>query len=382
MASGFSPEFQSELRESFFSGRDCLSSHHDHGLPFLRLRLRKTHYYLHMKTPILISIFVALAGTWASAAELSVFRVCQDQRVIRTSDGAEAGRVEYIVVDPSNREVVSTIIGGGVVGERLIAIPYDSLRFNGDREITLNEITRERLVSAPAIERTQINAAVIDPGVIERTRTHFGGRGDVNPQRTTTESAAATSRTNEARPNGAVTNGGRPNAEATTPGGANARGQAETGANRGRENATRQPNANAPDAATTNRPNANTETANPRNEGTNAEPQSTRGKKANAARPENAGQNAPANETNKATPNERSKAQAAERDAGKAGTQNEAEKRGSKAPAEERNAAEEATKGRKPAEENATETNTGKRPSKKTPGSTEDKQKEERPPQL
>jgi hypothetical protein len=100
--------------------------------------------------------------------------------MIRTSDGAEAGHIEYIVVDPSSREVISTVVSGGVEGDRLLAIPYSSLNFAGGNEITLTEITRERLVSAPVIERTQINTAVIAPEIIERTREHFGARGETN----------------------------------------------------------------------------------------------------------------------------------------------------------------------------------------------------------
>src|SRR5258708_7161638 len=73
-----------------------------------------------MKTPILVLALIAAAGSLASAAEYEIFRVCQDQRVIHTSDGAEAGRVEYIVVDPSDRQVISTIVTGGVIGERLV----------------------------------------------------------------------------------------------------------------------------------------------------------------------------------------------------------------------------------------------------------------------
>src|ERR1700761_1222292 len=104
-----------------------------------------------MKFSVIVSILTALAASVAGAADYSIFRVCQDQRVIHTSDGAEAGHVEYIVVDPANRQVVSTVVSGGVIGERLVSIPYTSMRFDNEREITLTEINRERLVSAPVI---------------------------------------------------------------------------------------------------------------------------------------------------------------------------------------------------------------------------------------
>ena len=140
-----------------------------------------------MKPSILIPLLVAALSSAAPAADYSVFRVCQDKRVIRTSDGAEGGHVEYIVVEPSSHRVVSTVVTGGVVGERLVAVPFSSVSFASEGEITLNEITRERLISAPVIERTQINTTVIQPTIIERTYTHFGVRADTNVQNTSVQ---------------------------------------------------------------------------------------------------------------------------------------------------------------------------------------------------
>jgi hypothetical protein len=119
---------------------------------------------------------VATFALGAQAVEYSVFRVCEDQHVIRTSDGAEAGRVEYIVVEPSSHRVISTVITGGVVGTRLVALPISSLQFGAAREITLTQIDRARLVSAPVIEKTQISTTVVQPALIERSYTHFGAR--------------------------------------------------------------------------------------------------------------------------------------------------------------------------------------------------------------
>lgn len=126
----------------------------------------------NMKILLSLAILSALSLT-ASAVEYSVFRVCEDQHVIRTSDGAEAGRVEYIVVEPSSHRVISTVITGGVIGERLVALPIDSLQFS-ERQITLTQIDRTRLVSAPVIEKTQLSTTVVQPTLIERSYTHFG----------------------------------------------------------------------------------------------------------------------------------------------------------------------------------------------------------------
>jgi hypothetical protein len=126
---------------------------------------------------ILLSIAAAsvIAASSASAAELTVFRICEDQHVLRTSDGAEAGRVEYIVVEPSSFRVVSAVVHGGVIGEKSVNVPISVFRFGGNREITLTNITRERLVSAPVFETTRLSASVtIEPTVVEQTFTHFG----------------------------------------------------------------------------------------------------------------------------------------------------------------------------------------------------------------
>jgi hypothetical protein len=127
------------------------------------------------------------------AAEYSVFRVCEDKHVIKTSDGAEAGRVEYIVIEPSSRRIVSTMVTGGVVGSKLVAVPFETMQFGADHQVTLTEVTRERLVSAPIIERTEITrTSVIQPTVIERTYNHFGARLDTQTTRTQTNVGVGT----------------------------------------------------------------------------------------------------------------------------------------------------------------------------------------------
>lgn len=133
-----------------------------------------------MKNTLTLSIAaVAALATSAFGADYSIFRICEDQHIIRTSDGAEAGRLEYIVVDPSNQRIISSIVTGGVIGEKFVAVPFSSMRFDADRSITLTEINRERIVSAPVIERTQISSAtVIRPDIIDRTYQHFGVRAN------------------------------------------------------------------------------------------------------------------------------------------------------------------------------------------------------------
>ena len=90
-----------------------------------------------MKKILATIIAAACAPLAYSATEYSVFRVCEDQHVIKTSDGAEAGRVEYLVLEPSSRRVVSTIVTGGIVGDKFVAVPFSSMRFSGGSDIVL-----------------------------------------------------------------------------------------------------------------------------------------------------------------------------------------------------------------------------------------------------
>src|SRR5436190_144335 len=136
----------------------------------------------------LVALFVSAAfAPLAWSADYTVFRVCEDQHVIRTADGAEAGHVEYIVFEPQSRRIVSTIVTGGVIGEKYVALPGSVLRFEREKEIVLTDINRDRLMSAPTIERTQITSStVIQPAVFERTYTHFGVRADADLSSTST----------------------------------------------------------------------------------------------------------------------------------------------------------------------------------------------------
>jgi hypothetical protein len=155
-----------------------------------------------MKRTILTIVWAAIAPV-AFAAEYSVFRVCEDKHVLRTSDGADAGHVEYIVVEPSSQRVVSTIVTGGVVGSKFVAVPFNSMQFTSDREVSLTQITRERIVSAPVIERTQLTSrTVIEPTFIERTHNHFGVQAGVSAEShtSTTTDVRERNRTSEGRP--------------------------------------------------------------------------------------------------------------------------------------------------------------------------------------
>jgi len=176
-----------------------------------------------MKNILITSIAaLGLSLTTASAAELTAFRICEDQRVIHTSDGAEAGRVEYIMVEPSSFRVVSAVVRGGVVAEKFVVLPISVMHFGTGNEITLTNITREKLVAAPVFEATHFHAGMsVDTSVIEPSYTHFGVNAseitrtstdirterDVNRSSTTVEGNAAIER----NPNQPDRNSGRGN---------------------------------------------------------------------------------------------------------------------------------------------------------------------------
>jgi hypothetical protein len=143
-----------------------------------------------------LTILWAAFAPVAFSAEYSVFRVCEDKHVLRTSDGADAGHVEYIVLEPSSQRIVSTIVTGGVVGAKFVAVPFSSMQFTSEREVSLTQITRERIVSAPVIERTQLTSqTVIEPALIERTNNHYGLRAGVSAETQTTTDVRERERT-------------------------------------------------------------------------------------------------------------------------------------------------------------------------------------------
>ena len=122
------------------------------------------------------------------AQSYTVFRVCEDVHVLRTSDGADAGRVEYIVVEPARHRIVSTVVTGGVVGEKFVSVPFSSFSFGGEKEVTLKNVTRERLTAAPVIEKSRLTSTSLSPEFVQPAFTHFGVSpdADVDAERTAT----------------------------------------------------------------------------------------------------------------------------------------------------------------------------------------------------
>jgi hypothetical protein len=313
-----------------------------------------------MKKLIVNFLVGACAIPSAFSAEYSVFRVCEDQHVIRTADGAEAGHVEYVVIEPESRQIVSTVITGGVTGARLVAVPFTSMHFQGGREVTLTEINRERLVSAPVIERTQLTVnAPIQPALVERSFTHFNVQGGAAGATSATTRERATTETDATRRTTEQPAPGTPRGSAAT--------QRESAATQ-RESAT-QPqsgtqrgSATAPENGNRERKNATTERSQPNAEREQSE-STTR--KVPADRTETQREGKPGRElpegekANHATPKDgdRSGRAAEERTAPKETPARESTEQTKKAPAE---------KSDKPAREGAKDADTERTPPKRT----------------
>jgi hypothetical protein len=127
-----------------------------------------------MNNPFAILALAALSSV-AYPADFSVFKVCDDKHTIRTSDGADAGHIEYLVLEPDGRSVVAAIVTGGVSGTRLVSLPATSMELQSPSELRLPQIQRERLLSAPVIERASLlQSKLLRSDIVERCYTHFG----------------------------------------------------------------------------------------------------------------------------------------------------------------------------------------------------------------
>ena len=91
--------------------------------------------------------------TQGQVGDYNVLKICQSEYTLKTEDGAEAGRIEYVVVDPDGGRIVSAVLSGGVLADRFVAVPFTAVHLGPSHEVTLTHIDRERLMSAPVIER-------------------------------------------------------------------------------------------------------------------------------------------------------------------------------------------------------------------------------------
>lgn len=120
----------------------------------------------------------ATGGTSATATAntYALFKVEDANMKIRSSDGSEAGEIQYLVIDPTTQRVVSVLVSGGMLKEKLVALPFASLPSTWGKEMTLTTIDKERFQNAPSIDRAALkNTQTISRDQIDRGTAHFGG---------------------------------------------------------------------------------------------------------------------------------------------------------------------------------------------------------------
>jgi hypothetical protein len=137
----------------------------------------KTYFTLIMTATALLA-WPRLGTAQVAASDgggYSTLRVCEDDAIVRGADGTDCGHISYVVFDPDSRQLVSVFLSGGVLADRLVAVPYESFRFGGSSDITLVNINQQTLVNAPAIQISQISRGTrIDPALLQRSYEHFG----------------------------------------------------------------------------------------------------------------------------------------------------------------------------------------------------------------
>src|SRR5438094_10330247 len=72
---------------------------------------------------------------------------------IRTTDSEEVGTIEDVLIDTHEGRIVTIVTS---VEERLIPVPWTAVSVSEDMRIITVNTTRETLVAAPTIERSQI----------------------------------------------------------------------------------------------------------------------------------------------------------------------------------------------------------------------------------
>jgi hypothetical protein len=82
----------------------------------------------------------------SESGDYSILKICQSEYTLKTEDGADAGRIEYVVVDPAGGRIVSAVLSGGVLADRFVAVPFTEVHLGQSHEVVLTRINREHLV--------------------------------------------------------------------------------------------------------------------------------------------------------------------------------------------------------------------------------------------
>jgi len=87
---------------------------------------------------------------------------------ISTSDSQEVGTIDDLLIDPREGRIVTIITS---VDNKLIPVPWTAVTVGEDLKVITVNTTRERLIAAPTIERTQI--ATFSPELFQRSDAFF-----------------------------------------------------------------------------------------------------------------------------------------------------------------------------------------------------------------
>jgi len=93
-------------------------------------------------------------------ANKSMQQVSRASKIIGTKvknpNGENLGDIKDIVIDPKNGKVVYGVVSfGGILGmgDKLFAIPWDTLRWNRDKEYYVLDLDKDTLKKAPGFDK-------------------------------------------------------------------------------------------------------------------------------------------------------------------------------------------------------------------------------------
>jgi len=92
--------------------------------------------------------------------------------------GEDLGKIEAIMLDvPRGRVAYAVLSFGGFLGmgDKLFAIPWETLTLDADRECFILDVDKERLKSAPGFDKSHW-PAMADPQWANNIHSYYGSR--------------------------------------------------------------------------------------------------------------------------------------------------------------------------------------------------------------
>ncbi len=94
-------------------------------------------------------------------------------RDVRSRDGSEIGRIEQIGVEPQSGSILFAFVIPFVGYDRLIPVPWERIELTSDGSSAVVDLSRERLLEAPTLERGYLGSWVEKPE-LARIREYYG----------------------------------------------------------------------------------------------------------------------------------------------------------------------------------------------------------------